>query len=255
MPGIELRSRAGLLRELAWPTALAAAMMAALIGLGVWQLDRLAWKDELTARIHARVKAPPTDLALAVDEWEGSHDVEYVHARARGRFLHRHERYLYAPDPQLGPGVDVMTPLQLADGKLLWVNRGYVPDRLKAAETRAQAQIEGEVEVTGLLRASQVKPRFAPDNDVARNVWLWRDIPALTRSAFGDKGATALPFMMEADAGQSPGGWPKGGVTRVVLMNDHLQYALTWFGLAITLAGVWGVYVLRRLRRGGDGPS
>ena len=254
MPTAESDGRgASAMRALLWPTIAALAIGAVLVGLGVWQLERLEWKNDLSARIKARAKAPATELALAIDEWEGSHDVEYVHARATGRFLHDHERYLYAPDPERGSGFEVLSPLELGDGKVLWVNRGFVPDRLKAPETRGVAQVKGVVVVSGLLRSSQVKPRFAPDNDVGRNVWLWRDIPALSRSAFGDKGTQVLPFVMEADAGQSPGGWPKGGVTRIVLRNGHLQYALTWFGLALGLAGVWGVFVARRLRRRDQG--
>lgn len=249
MPTTDRNGFAGLVRDMLVPTLAAALMLAVLVGLGFWQVDRLMWKNDLTARINARAKAPATELTMALDEWEGSRDVEYVHARASGRFLHDAERYLYTPDPQLGPGVNVLTPLRLADGKVLWVNRGFVPDRLKPPETRQAGQVAGDVVVTGLLRASQVKPRFSPGNDVARNVWLWRDIPELTRSAFGDKGTESLPFMMEADAGQSPGGWPRGGVTRVVLMNDHLQYALTWFGLAVTLVGVWLVYAIKRWRQ------
>lgn len=240
--------RSTALKELIWPTVATAIMLAILVGLGVWQLDRREWKLGLTQRIEARAKAPPTQLALAIDEWEGSHDVEYVHAEARGRLLHDKERYLFAPDPRQGPGVDVLTPLVLDDGRVLWVDRGWVPDRLKSPEARAQGQLEGEVTVTGLLRAGHEKPRFAAENDPVKNLWVWRDLVGLTRSAFPDSKTTGLPFFMEADAGQWPGGWPRGGVTRVTLLNDHLQYALTWLGLATTLLVLWAVYAVRRIR-------
>lgn len=239
------------LREVAWPAAATLILLAILVGLGLWQLERREWKLGLIQRIEARAKAPPTDLALAIDEWEGSRDVEYVHAQALGRLLHDKERHLYAPDPRLGPGVDVFTPLQLDGGHVLWVDRGWVPDRLRAPETRAQAQIEGELRVTGLLRAGHDKPRFAAENDPKKNLWVWRDLAGFTASAFSDAKADALPFFMEADAGQSPGGWPRGGVTRITLQNDHLQYALTWLGLAAALLGLSVVFVVRRLRDGG----
>jgi surfeit locus 1 family protein len=242
-------------RQLLWPTVAATLVLAVLVALGIWQLDRREWKLALVARVEARAKAPPTDLALAIDEWAGSRDVEYVHSRARGVFLHDKERYLYVPDPSLGPGVDVLTPMRLEDGHILWVDRGFVPDRLKAPETRAAGQVKETVEVTGLLRASAVKPRFAAGNDPAHNFWLWRDLPALTRSAFPNEPVEVLPFAMDADAGLAPGGWPQGGRTRLTFLNDHLQYALTWFGLAAALIAIWLAYAVRRLgalRRASD---
>ncbi len=240
--------RSAALKELIWPTVATVIMLAVLVGLGVWQLDRREWKLGLMQRIEARAKAPPTDLALALDEWDGSRDVEYVHAKARGRLLNDKERYLYAPDPKQGPGVDILTPLMLEDGRVLWVDRGWVPDRLKPLETRAQGQLEGEITVTGLLRAGHEKPRFAAENDPAKNLWVWRDLDGMTRSAFADGKVKSLPFFMEADAGQWPGGWPRGGVTRITLLNDHLQYALTWIGLAAALLVLWAVYAVRRMR-------
>ena len=101
----------------------------------------------------------------------------------------------------------------------------------------------GTVRITGLIREVPAPGMFTPANDAARNLWYWPDIAAMTDSAFRDApGATmtALPFWIDADAQpEPPGGLPKGGVTRLDLPNRHLEYAITWYGLALTLIGVY----------------
>jgi surfeit locus 1 family protein len=89
---------------------------------------------------------------------------------------------------------------------------------------------------------------FTPDNDAGSNVWYWRDLNGLMASAFGDSGPAAVPLFLEAEA-PAPGGWPKGGATLVELPNRHLEYAITWFGLAFALAAVFAAYAVPRLGR------
>src|SRR5262245_63736979 len=106
------------------PSLMVASALALLIGLGVWQLQRLQWKEALLARLAARVAAEPMSLAAVERQWSADQDVEYLHAVARGRFHHDKERYLYAPQPE-GLGWQVYTPLEIAAGRILWVNRGW----------------------------------------------------------------------------------------------------------------------------------
>jgi surfeit locus 1 family protein len=234
--------------RLIWPTALTIVGLAVLIGLGTWQLQRKQWKDALIAKIAERVGAAPISLARAEQIWRDGGDVEYLHVQARGRFHHDKERYLYAPATS-GLGWHVYTPLELGPARFVWVNRGFVPDARKAPAARAEGQPAGEIEVRGLVRAPARKGLFTPENDVAHNLWYWPEVAAMTTSAFPGDSVQGLPVVIDADAGPAPpGGLPRGGVTRLDLPNRHLEYALTWYGLALTLIGVYSAFAISRLR-------
>jgi surfeit locus 1 family protein len=242
---------------LVWPTLAALAGLAVLIGLGTWQLERKRWKEDLIAKIAARVNADPVSLARAEELAARGGDLEYLHVSARGRFHHDKEQYLYAPTPA-GPGWHVYTPLEIAPGRVIWINRGVVPDAKKAPATRSEGQVAGEVEVRGLVRLPAGKGLFTLRNDVQKNLWYWPDLDAMTAAAFaeglqqasgGPQKPEALSWVIEADAQpRPPGGLPRGGVTRLDLPNRHLEYAVTWYGLALTLIGVYSAFAINRLR-------
>lgn len=239
--------------KLVVPTLMVLVMLPILVALGFWQLERLAWKEALIAEIEARTKAAPVDIETVRGLPDRNADTyEYTPVRIRGRFHHDKELYLYAPDPASGPGVEVITPFEAASsGAILLVNRGYVPDALKAPEARRAGQMAGPVEIVGLLRPPGEQGTFTPANDARRNLWFWRDFEAMARSAFGEVPAGSLGVFVDA-LEPAPGGWPKGGATRLDLPNRHLEYALTWFGLAAALVVVYLVYAFPRLRRGRD---
>ena len=141
-----------------------------------------------------------------------------------------------------------MTPFEIAgNGAIVFVNRGFIPEQLKAPEQRPAGQVAGEVEVTGLLRRPEKRQMFTPDNDVAHNLWFWRDFSGMFASAFENTERPYIPVFVDAE-GEAPGGWPKGGVTLVNLPNRHLEYAITWFGLAGALAAIFAAFVAARLR-------
>ncbi len=237
--------RAGLV----WPTAFSVVGVVVLAGLGTWQMQRKQWKEGLIAKIAARVGATPIPLAEALRTWRQDGEVEYRHVVARGRFHHDKERYLYAPATS-GLGWHVYTPLEVAPQQFVWINRGFVADARKAPQTRMAGQLPGEVEVRGLVRTPAHKGFFTPANDVAHNLWYWPDSAAMTESAFAGERMEAAPFVIDADALPAmPGGLPQGGVTRIELPNRHLEYALTWYGLGLTLIGVYVAFAAGRLRQ------
>ncbi len=238
------------------PLVMTAAGMIVLISLGKWQLDRKAWKEELIAAIEFRTKAEPVDLLSAYSaSYQSDIGFEYMRVKVRGRFHHDKERYFYAPDPELGPGVHVYTPFEIEGGEgILFVNRGYVPEELRAPDRRPESQLDGEVEITGLLRGPGQQGFFTPDNDTKGNLWYWRDFYGLFASAFGDGRRPSIPVFLDAE-GAAPGGWPKGSATIVELPNRHFEYALTWFGLAGALAAVFAVYAASRLKAPATGQS
>lgn len=231
---------------LVWPIALALPALALLVGLGTWQLQRKAWKEDLIAQITARVHQPP--VAFAELEKRPTGTLEYARARVHGTFRHDREQLLWEPDPRLGPGYHVYTPLRLDDGRFILVNRGYVTEAKKAPSSRPDAQVKGEVDVVGLLREPVARGMFSPDRG-ADGVWYWRDLDGITKAALGADAGKAVPYALDAEATPAnPGGWPQGGVTRLTLPNRHLEYALTWYGLALTLVGVLAVFLIGRWR-------
>jgi len=236
------------------PTLMTLVMLPVLLGLGTWQWQRKAWKETLIEQVTARRDAEPISYGDALRRAENIKEAEYLRVRVTGSFDHMQERHVYAPLTQ-GPGWHVFTPLK-PDGDLpaVLVNRGWVPDALKDPAKRAEGQIDGVVTVTGLLRGEETMGWFTPDSDLVENRWYARDLTGMRQSlaeATGPDGLAApfAPFAIDAEAEPAnPGGWPKGGTTEVRLSNPHLQYVVTWYGIALTLIGVFVAFARQRLK-------
>jgi surfeit locus 1 family protein len=235
-------------RSLLLPGVLTLVGLAVLLTLGKWQLDRREWKLGLIERIEARAHAEPISLLEAFRRWERDHDVEYYRVKLAGRFLHEYERHHYGiVDGEAG--WKVITPFENeADGSVLLVDRGFVPEPFRDPATRAAGQIAGRVELVALARAPGAPSLFTPDNQPAANRWFWRDVTGMQAALPPQIATWVMPFMAEAEKVDVPGGWPRSGVTMLALPNRHLEYAMTWFGLAATLLGVFAVFVAGRLR-------
>lgn len=224
-------------------------VLAILLSLGTWQVQRLYWKEALIAELADRIHQPPVPLADMEALKAGGGDVDYRPMQATGRFDHTRERHFLATW-QGQSGFDVYTPLVLADGRNLLVNRGFVPYDKKDPQTRAAGQVSEEVTVAGLARARlDAKPSFmVPENDPKKNIFYWKDLDVMASSTGLDAGKV-VPFFLDADAKANPGNLPIGGVTLVEMPNSHLQYAVTWYGLAAVLLIITAVS-WRRSRKG-----
>ncbi len=210
-----------------------------LLALGTWQVQRLHWKEALIATISERTHAAPLPLADIEARFASGVGVDYWPVMAQGEFLHEGERHFLATHAGQS-GFYIYTPFRLADGRIVFVNRGFAPYDLKEASKRSAGQVAGPVSISGLARDPLAeKPSWVvPDNDPDANVFYWKDIKAMAATAGLPESADVLPFFMEAGDAPNPGGWPVGGVTIVELPNSHLQYAFTWYGLAAALLGV-----------------
>ena len=210
--------------------------LAALLGLGTWQLARLDWKRDLIATMERRMAAP----AVAVETLADNPDSDYRRVTAHGRFDPSPVFFLFALSDSGQGGYHLLQPLRLADGRRLLVDRGWLPyDRQQDVFMPA-----GEVSLAGILRRPQHSWN-QPANNPARNEWYGVDLPVMA----GIAGISAfLPTVLEVDAAPNPGGYPHGGQTRVSLPNNHLGYALTWYGLAVAL-----LVITVLARRRGDG--
>jgi surfeit locus 1 family protein len=229
-----------------WPTVFTAPALLVLIGLGTWQIQRHFWKERLIAERARAVAAP---VVPAPQTLEQARRLDFHRVVAVGTFLHGKEIYLAASTETGQIGYHVLTPLEEPGGEIVFVNRGYIPAELKNPAKRAAGQISGTVRVVGLLRLPPAgRPNwFLPDNRPDLNYWFWVDLRAMAAADALDRVA---PFYIDADAAPNPGGWPRGGVTPLDLPNDHLQYAITWFSLAVALIVV---YLLHHRRRAGPG--
>ncbi|WP_245422615.1 SURF1 family protein [Rhizobium sp. AG855] len=220
--------------------------MAILLSLGTWQVNRLHWKESLLADIDERSHAPAVDVSEIAARLAAGEEIDYRHASASGRFLNDKERHFLATfDGQ--SGFYLYTPLEMADGRYLFVNRGFVPYDRKDPKSRPESLVEGEQTITGLARAKlNEKPSsLVPDNNEGTNIFYWKDLTRMAAST-GLPEDRVLPFFLDADATPVAGGLPKGGVTQVDLPNSHLQYAITWYGLAFALAAVTIAGLFRR---------
>ncbi len=237
--------------------ALAAGLAAfvVLIGLGSWQVQRLAWKNTLLATIDERVHSEALPLAEVEDRFEATGDVEYQPVRAEGRFVHDGERHFFATHGGAS-GYYVYTPLMLDDGRYVFVNRGFVPYDRKDPATRMEGQTEGRVRVAGLARnpLAEKPSSIVPDNEPDKNIFYWKDRDAMAATSGLADGSRVLPFFIDADDGPNPGGLPVGGVTIIDLPNNHLQYAVTWYGLAAALVAVLGAYLWRNRKSASGRP-
>ncbi|RFC62625.1 SURF1 family protein [Fulvimarina endophytica] len=219
--------------------------------LGVWQIERRAWKLDLIAAVEARV----TEEAIAAPgpaEWpdltlEGD---EYQHVAITGRYLEGRDAYAQAVT-DYGSGYWLMTPLGTADGFTVFVNRGYVSRRDGGDDF---APPDGEVRVEGLLRMSQPDGAFLRSNDPQAGRWYSRDTAAM--AAANDVPGPVAPYFIDAGVGaeralmgEPSGEEPVEGLTNIAFRNEHLVYAITWFSLAALTLGATGFLVRRQLRR------
>lgn len=223
-------------------------MVSVLAGLGAWQLQRLGMKAEMLRNIEQRIAVAPVALP-AETRWAASQsEFDYLKVSVSGVFRHDQEAYLFGVIDKNNrgeniPGYFVFTPLVLDTGAILIVNRGFVPQSYKEPQTRVQAQVEGRVTLTGLLRIPERQGLFTPDADRSKRVLYARD-PALIASWFDLK--TTAPFTLDVDAKANAGGWPLGGQTIISVPNNHLQYAITWFSLGLVTAAMFAFYVVKR---------
>lgn len=231
-------------------TIFALAGVAILCGLAAWQLDRKAWKENLITTLNTRLTGAPGDLPPRAS-WRSlsETDQEFHRVAFPAEFLDGEEALVYTAGSPLrpdvkGPGYWVFAPARLAGGSVVLVNRGFIPVDRKDPATRTEGAMHGSIDLVGVIRWPETRGAFTPADDPKNNVWYLRDSNAI---ATYKKWLTAAPFYIDQEAPVPEGGWPKPGKLEVHLPDNHLQYAITWFGLALALAGVYVLWVTRRL--------
>lgn len=219
------------------PTLFTVPALITLLVLGGWQVQRLQWKADLIQKLDARATAPAVAPPAASADLSA---FEYRRIRVRGVFRHDRELYLVGRSLRGQAGLHVLTPLQPeGDGPAILVDRGWAPFDRRDPATRAEGQIAGSVEIVGLLRLDKGKGAFQPDNDAEKNTWYFVE-PGKMAQASGVRLATG--YYLVAGPMKVPGSLPVSGQWRLSVRNDHLQYAITWFSLAIALLVIYVLY-------------
>jgi len=214
-----------------WPTAITLIMMAAVIGLGTWQLHRRVWKENLLATISANMSAEPVALpASGVDP----HHWAFRRVRVSGRFANDHALWLYGRTFDGKVGIHLLVPLIKDDGAALLVDRGFVPFE-SASMLAPYATKDGLVEVDGVVREPEPAGWLLPAADPARNVWYAVDPARMSQAT----GLALAPFYIAASPGAP--GWPAGtgGTESLGIRNEHLNYAIFWYSMALVLAAIY----------------
>lgn len=241
------------------PALVALVVFAILVGLGVWQLERKAWKDGLIQTLSDRLAAPPKKLPSR-ERWPTLNPAreEFRHVQIKGEFLYDQEAIIYTTgstlrnDRPTGAGYWVFTPMRLTDGTVLVVNRGFVPEGRQDPKSRPEGQVPGVVEIVGALRWPEERTVFTPNDEPAKNLWFVRDHLAIAAAkGWGEM----APFYVAQVSPSPPGGLPRTGKLAASLPNNHLQYALTWFGLAAVLVVVFALWARGRQREARLGPT
>lgn len=235
------------------------AVLAILLSLGTWQVQRLQWKERLIAERDARRQTPPVSIAALNNIRSATHapgdtiippeSVEFLPVQDIGTFDNAHEMFFLATENGQ-PGFHIYVPFHLESGRIIIVNRGFVPEARRDPATRKSGLIEGRTTLTGLAREMLFeKPgSLLPENDLKANLFFWKDLYAMADKA-GISRAELIHFFVDVGPNADPNLLPKGGVTIFDLPNNHLQYALTWYGLALALVGVAIAGMIRASQR------
>jgi surfeit locus 1 family protein len=237
-----------------WLGAAIPALLAfiVLVGLGTWQVQRKAWKDALIATVAERFAAPPIPLPPPAD-WARLDPAtdEFRRVRFDAQLLNDKEALVFTTGSSLhggdaGPGYWVFTPARVG-GSVVMVNRGFVPEGRQDPAARPQGQLAGTVAIVGVMRWPERPGPFTPAAEPGKNLWFARDPVGMAQ----EKGlGPVAPFYIEQESPPAPGGLPRAGTLEPTFPNNHLGYAVTWYGLALVLAGSFGFWIVGRRRVG-----
>ena len=241
------------LRPALWPTLISLPILVLSLTLGTWQLERREWKRDILDRMAMNQAAAPISLEELLKGDPLRH--EYGRVKVAGTFEHDKEFHLAARSLKNKVGLQVVTPLKTDDGRVVLFDRGWIPSEKKDPPKRAEGQIAGRVELTGVVRRSQVRRQYAPENVPDKNVWFHVDVPLMRQLAGAPRDPKLDTFFFDADAAPNPGGVPVGGQTRLDIPNDHMQYAITWFLIALAMIGVYLAYHWENGRLDVAGPT
>lgn len=217
------------------PLIMSLAAFVLMMGLGIWQLQRLEWKEGLIANIEKTQNERPSEILPPDTELQNHPFARYL---VSGSFLNEHEFHLAARDYMAQRGYHILTPFRMDDGRIILLNRGWVPQEKKKAETRPESLIEGPTTQLIRLRPDKDRNYFTPDASPKDNLWFWKNLEGMEKYS----GLVLTPVTADVLGEQSMEHLPIPLEDKMILRNDHLGYALTWFMVGIAVAIIFIVY-------------
>lgn len=252
-------------RRLLWPSLIMVPTLVVLVVLGNWQWERLHWKLALLQDLQAAAKAEPIVMRVVPGSSAGLSDadltaLQFRRITVKGVFEHDKEMHVWSPAVG-GPTWSVVTPFRLEQAAAaraglakqqashLLVIRGVVPGAEKDPAKRQLGQSEGEREITGRIRLD-LPNEWANEPNISKNEWFSRDQKRMAAhlDRLSSSKLSVAPFFLEAERSSGEPGAPQPQLQALNLSNRHLEYALTWWGLAVTLVGVYLAYIWSRLK-------
>ena len=236
-------------RPLFWLSVVTLPAFVTLTLLGSWQLQRLQWKNQLIDQFEARTAAPAVSPPLGNSL---TADSEFTRLALVGEFRHDQEIYLTGRTYEGNAGFHVVTPFLLADGRTILINRGWVAESYRDRSTREFSIVAGQVTVDAILRLPASKGYFVPENDPDAGFWFTL-VPSQIVEYVGIPAPVITSYYADALRTSEVVTLPIGAKTELNLRNAHLSYAITWYGIALALVGVYCAfhYQAGRLRFGG----
>ena len=227
-------------RPFLWLTIVSLPALLVLVGLGSWQLQRLQWKNDLIASFESRAAAPPIAVPAADASLGdvGLDDVEFRRLALVGTFQHDKEVFLTGRTYEGNAGFHVVTPFLLADGRTILINRGWVAESYRDRSTREFSLVAGQVTVDAILRLPASKGYFVPENDPEAGFWFTL-VPSEIADYVGIPAPVITSYYADALRMTEVVTLPIGAKTELNLRNAHLSYAMTWYGIALALIGVY----------------
>ena len=226
-----------------WPILLASAIgIMILLSLGVWQVQRLAWKEGLIAELDSRLKAEPISLQQAMEKKAAGQDLEYVKVKLTGQIDGNNLRKVASINGE--PGWEILLPFKTNEGQLVLVDLGAIAENQSYSAKSEPQSFEAVIRIH-----NKGAGLFDADNDPEKNIWYWWDLPEMMATAFAKSDGAPVPFILQKLPTPNDNNMPMSEHPKVELTNNHLGYAITWFGLAAALAGVAGFYVFSLRRK------
>ena len=226
-------------RPMLWPSIFSIVVFTVLFSFGTWQVKRLFWKEALIEKYITQSQSNPIKNPSKLDF---SNINEFKSVELSGSFLHKDEIYITGKTYEGNAGFHVITPFNLSNNKIILINRGWVSESYRNPEKRGFSLVEGQIHLKGIIRYPQKKGYFVPENDGKNGFWFTIKPIEIINFLNLNSNKVINNYYIDALRQGKKLTLPIGVTGNPKLRNQHLSYAVTWYGLALSLLFVYFSY-------------